>query len=221
MALQLDYMWAFLATVEGDCFTCGYVPSNRVSDGKGRNYVGRIIPAATKYPDYISTGEPSDYTAMGASGVTIATGCDLGQTDTDTLHAYGLPSGIINQLRPYIGLRKADALRKLADMPLVIAHDTAALLDECVHAGYLQRYVEPAYNRASSVKFADLPRQAQAVVFSVCFQKGCGGVRRDWPNTWKHLTTQNWPAAAAELQSGFSQYVGRRRAEGELLKELC
>ena len=221
MALQLDYMWEFLATVEGDCFTCGYVPSNRVSDGKGRNYVGRIIPAATKYPKYISTGEPSEYTAMGASGVTIATGCDLGQTDTDTLHAYGLPSGIINQLRPYIGLRKSDALRKLADMPLVIAPDTAALLDECVHAGYLQKYVEPAYNRASSVKFADLPKQAQAVVFSVCFQKGCGGVRRDWPNTWKYLTTQNWPAAAAELQNGFSEYVGRRRDEAALLRELC
>ena len=100
-------------------------------------------------------------------------------------------------------------------------HDTAALLDECVHAGYLQKYVEPAYNRASSVKFADLPKQAQAVVFSVCFQKGCGGVRRDWPNTWQHLTTQNWPAAAAELQNGFSQYVGRRRDEAALLRELC
>lgn len=221
MGLQLDYMWAFLATVEGDCFTCGYVPSTRVSDGKGRNYVGRIVPAASKYPDFISTGEPSEYTAMGASGVTIATGCDLGQTDTDTLHAYVLPSGIINQLRPYIGLRRADALRKLADMPLFIAPDTAALLDECVHAGYLQRYVEPAYNRASSVKFADLPRQAQSVVFSVCFQKGCGGVRRDWPYTWKLLITQNWPAAADELQNGFSEYVGRRRAEGALLRELC
>ena len=158
---------------------------------------------------------------MGASGVTIATGCDLGQTDTDTLHTYGLPSSIINQLRPYIGLRKSDALRKLADMPLVIAHDTAALLDECVHAGYLQKYVEPAYNRASSVKFADLPKQAQAVVFSVCFQKGCGGVRRDWPKVWQYLTTQNWPAAAAELQNGFYQYVCRRRAEGALLRELC
>lgn len=37
-------------------------------------------------------------------------------------------------VRPYIGLRKADALRKLADMP-AIAPDTAALSDECVHAG--------------------------------------------------------------------------------------
>ena len=221
MALQLDYMWDFLATVEGDCFTCGYVPSNRVSDGKGRNYVGRIIPAASKYPDYISTGEPSEYTAMGASGVTIATGCDLGQTDTDTLHAYGLPAGIINQLRPYIGLRKSDALRKLADMPLVIAHDTAAKLDECVHTGYLRRYVAPAYQKAAGISFDALPKQAQAVVFSVCFQKGCGGVRRDWPKVWQYLTTQNWPAAAAELQNGFSDYVGRRRAEGALLKELC
>lgn len=94
MALQLDYMWEFLATVEGDCFTCGYVPSNRVSDGKGRNYVGRIIPAASKYPKYISTGEPSEYTAMGASGVTIATGCDLGQTDAPPAQPRPNPSPI-------------------------------------------------------------------------------------------------------------------------------
>ncbi len=106
-------------------------------------------------------------------------------------------------------------------MPIVIAPDTAALLDECVHAGYLQKYVEPAYNRASSVKFADLPKQAQAVVFSVCFQKGCGGVRRDWKNTWGYLIAQNWCAASKELRTGFSQYELRRRIEGELLQELC
>lgn len=205
MARHLDYINDFLNRqgVEGPRQLRGYIPA------RPGNFYGN------------ANQSPDAYKVIGVSGVTIATGCDLGQTDTDTLHAYGLPSGIINQLRPYIGLRKSDALRKLADMPLVIAQDTAALLDECVHAGYLQRYVEPAYNRASSVKFADLPKQAQAVVFSVCFQKGCGGVRRDWKNTWGYLTTQNWCAASKELRTGFTQYKLRRRIEGDLLQELC
>lgn len=205
MPVNIEYINTFLNRdgAEGPRVTVGYIPA------RPGNFYGR--------PNQC----PDAYTAIGASGVTIATGCDLGQTDTDTLHAYGLPSGIINQLRPYIGLRKSDALRKLADMPLVIAHDTAALLDECVHAGYLQKYVEPAYNRASSIKFPDLPKQAQAVVFSVCFQKGCGGVRRDWPKLWGYLITQNWRAASNELRTGFTQYQYRRSTEGELLRELC
>lgn len=222
MALQLDYMWAFLATVEGACVTCGYVPSHKRSNGVGRNYVGRIMPSASSYPEYVSAGDPRDYIAMGASGVTIATGCDLGQTNATELRGYGVPGAILGQLWPYFGLRRDDALAKLYALPLVVAPETAALLDECIHAGYLKRYVIPAYDRASSVPFADLPKQAQAVVFSVCFQKGCGGVRRDWPKTWGYLTSQDWTAASRELRTGFAaEYAGRRRAEGELLREVC
>ena len=205
MPVNIEYINTFLNRdgAEGPRVTVGYIPA------RPGNFYGR------------PNQRPDAYTAIGASGVTIATGCDLGQTDVPTLQGYNLPDAIINQLRPYIGLKTSAAISKLSALPLTISADTAATMDERIHGGYLIRYVAPAYNKASEIMFGDLPDQAQAVVFSVCFQKGCGGVRRDWPKLWGYLITQNWCAASNELRTGFTQYQYRRRTEGELLRELC
>lgn len=202
---QLDYINDFLNRqgVEGPRQLRGYIPA------RPGNFYGN------------ANQRPDTYTVIGVSGVTIATGCDLGQTDAATLQSYGLPLAIVNQLRPYLGQKSAAAIAKLSALPLTIAADTAALLDECVHAGYLQRYVAPAYKKASGADFDTLPKQAQAVVFSVCYQKGCGGVRRDWPKLWGYLVAQDWCAASKELRTGFTLYKLRRRIEGDLLQELC
>ena len=217
---DIEYISDFLTRVEGPRQRRGYVPSIRLSDGKGRNYIGPAgtDPLGVQFP---ATGNPAGFEAMGASGVTIATGCDLGQTDVATLRAYGLPDAIINSLTPYIGLKTSRAIAKLAQLPLAVSPDAAAEIDHCVHRGYLDRFVRPAYEKAAGVSFDSLPKQAQAVIFSCCFQKGCGGVRRDWPKLWGYLTRQDWSGAAHELKYGFTQYAGRRRIEGELLGEIA
>ena len=214
------YISDFLTKVEGPRQMRGYVPCNRISDGKGKNYIG---PAGTPADgvQFPATGQPGAFRAMGASGVTIATGCDLGQTDIATLRAYGLAGSLILLFSPYIGLKKSAALQKFFSKPLRISRLDAEATDLAVHGGYLARYVRPAYDKASRVPFDDLPAQAQAVIFSCCFQKGCTGVRRDWPKPWQYLTTQNWCKAADELLHGFRQYAQRRAIEGRLLKELC
>lgn len=204
--INIKYISNFLTRVEGPRQTQGYVPCF-VNGGGTANYRG--------------AGDPARYTAMGVSGVTIATGCDLGQTDVDTLRAYGVyETALMKKLLPYIGLKKSAALQKLHRSPLEITMAQAEALDHAVHGGYLRKYVIPAYDKASAVRFANLPDQAQAVVMSACFQKGCGGVRRDWPKTWRALTNQDWKMAAWELQHGFTQYKGRRTIEGKLLEEL-
>lgn len=217
---DIAYISDFLIRVEGPRQRRGYVPSRRRLDGKGRNYIGPngTDPLGAQFP---STGDPAAFVAMGASGVTIATGCDLGQTDASTLRGYGLDEAVIRQFTPYLGLKKSSALNKLFAAPLAISKADATATDHAVHAGYLDRYVRPAYDRASAVPFSELPKQAQAVIFSCCFQKGCTGVRRDWPKTWGYFITQNWCAAANELLHGFRQYAQRRAIEGRLLKELC
>lgn len=203
MPADILYISKFLNTpgVEGPQQLCGYAP------GKPGNFTGR-------------NQDPSLYTAIAASGVTIATGCDLGQTNADTMLGYGLDRGVVNSLRPYFGLKRQDAICKLSSLPLTIAKHTADAIDHAVHGGYL-RYVVAAYDRESSVPFADLPKQAQAVIFSLCFQKGCTGVRTDWPKVWGHLVLQDWPRAVHELETGFSQYKLRRSIEGKLLREVC
>lgn len=218
--IEIAYITNFLSKVEGPRQRRGYIPANRVSDGKGKNYIGpNGTPAdGVQFP---ATGQPTAFTAMGASGVTIATGCDLGQTDEASLKGYGLLNIDIAPLKPYLGLKKAAALKKLYQAPLLVSPQCAEAIDHALHGGYLKRYVEPTYNKSSKIPFADLPPQAQAVIFSVIYQKGATGVPRDWPKTWKYLTTQNWCAGANELKNGFKQYVGRRRIEGNLLAELC
>lgn len=216
----MAYITDFLTKVEGPRQVRGYVPCNRISDGKGRNYIGAagVPPCGVQYP---ATGDPSGFRAMGASGVTVATGCDLGQTDISTLCGYGLTDeGLLRKLDPYIGLKKSAALQRLFLLPLLLTVTEASSLDLAVHGGYLARYVRPAYDKASRVAFDDLPKEAQAVIFSCCYQKGCGGVRRDWPKLWSYLTRQNWARASNELCHGFRQYAGRRKLEGQLLEPL-
>lgn len=204
--INIKYISDFLTKVEGPRQTRGYVPCY-LKTGGSANYRGDRVP--------------DNYTAMGASGVTIATGCDLGQTDLNTLRGYGLKDeALLTKLGRYIGKKRDAALRVLYAYPLTITTEQAEALDHAVHGGYLKRYVIPAYDSASAVEFAALPDQAQAAIMSVCFQKGCGGVRRDWPKTWKYLTTQDWRMAAQELRTGFTQYKGRRTIEGNLLAEL-
>lgn len=158
---------------------------------------------------------------MGASGVTIATGCDLGQTDAATLAGYGLAADIIGRFSFYFGKRKASAITALHERQLVISEAEAMACDRAVHEGYLNRYTRPAFEKASGVAFDKQPPEAQAVIMSVCFQKGCGGVARDWPILWGHLCRRNWKAASRELLTGFSQYKSRRRLEGKLLERIA
>lgn len=209
MPIDLQYISGFLFTVEGPCQTVGYIPCNKVGGGTA-NYKG--------------AGDPEQFRAMGVSGVTIATGCDLGQTTLDTLTGYGLDEGIAHQLVPYIGLKQGAALRILHELPLTVAVDTAHAIDRAVHAGYLHRYVIPTYDNFSPKHtFADLPKQAQAVIMSLCFQLGCGGVKRRSPNTWAALMRGDWADASMRLCSArlWEGYQGRRGQEGALLKGVA
>lgn len=209
MPIELRYISDFLSTVEGPCQTVGYIPCNKVGGGTA-NYKGK--------------GDPELYRAMGVSGVTIATGCDLGQTTLDTLTGYGLDSGIAHALVPYIGLKQDAALRKLHELPLTVSLDSAYAIDRAVHAGYLSRYVIPAYDNFSPKhNCVDLPKQAQAVIMSLCFQLGCGGLKRRAPKTWAALCRGDWADASERLcnASLWEGYQGRRRQEGLLLKEVA
>lgn len=199
--IAMDKIVEFLWEVEGKRKLVGYVPC----------YEG----------NYNGSRKPDGYTPMGASGVTIGTGVDLGQTDAVELRGYGLGARAVQIYEPYLGRRRVAALDALYKRPLQVSESVAIETDQAVHGGYLRTYVIPAYDKASPVPFKELPWQAQAVVMSLCYQKGCGGVRRDWPKTWKYLTTQDWCKASHELQYGFTQYVGRRRKEGKLVEQLC
>lgn len=209
MPINIVYISDFLNRpyVEGARQLVGYIPSRKKSGGTA-NYKG--------------VGDPADYVAMGASGVTIATGVDLGQTDAATLAGYGLPSGIINPLVPYLGLKRASALAKLHALPLTVSPDIAEALDHAVHGGYLHTVIRRWSADAPRTRFENLPKQVQAVVFSLCYQLGCSGARKRAGQVMTALLRNDFASAACFLcQRALWEYPNRRKVEGELLKEVC
>lgn len=201
---NMEYITDFLKRVEGN-FTRLYIPCYKKSGGTA---------------NYFGGANPGNYQAMGASGCTVGVGCDLGQTSEAELLGYGLDPAVAAIFGPYYGLKKDAAIRALYAAPLTVSTTVADALSRAVHTGYLNKYVRPAYDKEAKIKFDKLPKQAQAVVMSVCYQKGVGGVKRDWPRTWRFLVGGDWGRAASELKFGFAQYLGRRRIEGQLLEEL-
>lgn len=217
MPIQVNF--DFLSRVEGERQTRGYIPcwcltrdGLRIPKGstfKSANYYGR--------PDQ----EPGLYRVMGVSGVTIATGCDLGQTTMAVLQGYGLPQAVCSKLLRYIGLKEDAAIRALHDAPLNVTPEDAAAIDRAVHSGYLHRYVVPCYNKSDPRQpFENIPEAAQTVIMSLVYQLGCAGVKRRGPKTWQALLDGNWEDAGKKLCTQWGEsYPQRRKIEGQYLLE--
>lgn len=197
--------WKFLESVEGTLTAVGYIPCHK-KDGSG----------SANYRGY---GDPDRYKAMGASGVTIGVGVDLGQQTMPVLEKWNVPPQIVAKVSRYVGKKKADALRELHAAPLVLTEDEARTLTLCEHEGYL-RSVERDWDLHSPLEWDGVPWQAQAVFFSLCYQLGITGAHRQGPVTLAALFRGDYARAARALKdsSGWKGYQSRRRKEGELLE---
>lgn len=210
MAYDCKQDTLFLGEVEG-FFERGYIPCWIAGTGK------------KKSKNYFGIGSPDGVVPMYSSGVTVGIGCDLGQTTEAYLDEYGVNRKlVVEYLRPYIGLKKTAAAEMLHRKELTLSYADAMALSEAVHAGYIERFVIPGYNRDAKISFALLPKPAQICIVSMCYQKGVGGVRRDFKNTWAALCRCDWKDAYNRLTNAslWSAFQGRRKQEGELLKPL-
>lgn len=213
------YVHAFFGKVEGFMLR-GYIPSWYAGTDRKKSL------------NYFGEQAPSKIEPMYSSGVTAGSGCDFGQTTMDYLYEYGLDEnavafGVYRDLAslfsPYIGKKKMAAVEALHKLPLTLTENEARALTDTVETGYITKFVIPGYNRdAVKTKFENLPSAAQACIASMCYQKGVGGVRRDFTNTWKALCRCDWQDAYNRLvnKSLWSDFKSRRSQEGELLKEV-
>lgn len=154
------------------------------------------------------------------SGVTIATGFDLGQRNESDLRSLGLDARVITAFKPYLGIKGAEAAALLKKIPLSISTIYARDIDLKVKAEHIRR-VRYNYDSASgsTVRFNDLPSPAQTVIISVSFQYGPELMVRT-PRFWKAVTTQNWKEATETLRSFNDKYSTRRRREAALLESI-
>ena len=158
---------------------------------------------------------------LGVSGVTVGTGVDLGQQTADRLLHMGVPHAVVDKFAPYLGLKKTAAQDALRTLPLILSPAEVESLDQAVISRYT-RDIAARYDRdAPAATFANLPKEAQAVIVSILYQRGLNSPSK-FPNVWKALLRGDWKDAAARLCNPalWDGYQTRRKGEGEILKQI-
>ncbi len=155
------------------------------------------------------------------SGVTIATGVDLGQRTPQEIDALEIPGPLKDRLRPFATLKRGAAVAALDETPLLISRDEASQLDRAVKSEALAglRAVYDAAIAPDCPCFDDLPGPAQTTIASVAFQYGTDLPRRT-PRFWRAVTAQDWLAAVSELRDFQDRFAKRRNREADLIETL-
>ncbi len=152
------------------------------------------------------------------SGVTIGTGFDLGARNLADLNNLGLSSSLIDKFKPYLGLKKSNAVKKLDDIPLSITSSEAEVLEEKVKVSETNKIITYFDQSESTVKFKCLPAQAQTVIAFVSYQYGY--LPRRTAKFWATAITQDWQKMYEILNDFHDKYKTRRQKEAKLIEEL-
>lgn len=154
------------------------------------------------------------------SGVTVATGFDLGARNEDDLRRLGIQGSLLKKLLPYLGLKKQDAATALKKSPLSISAAECLQIDNVVKTHYLTQLAKRYNNAISSgaVKFEDLKPEFQTVVTSVSFQHGLE-LSRSAPKFWASIVAQDWKRAINILRDFQDQHPTRRNKEADLMEK--
>ena len=148
------------------------------------------------------------------SGVTIATGVDLGQFQES--HLDPLLGALRAKLDPYIGLKQQDAVTALAKAPLTVTQAEADALDDIFH-NVVMGPVEARYYMSTAKQFSSLPDAVQTVVASVAYQYGPLWVHT--PKFWATVVHSSWYGMASVLDNFGDDYKTRREAEAAYLRK--
>ena len=142
------------------------------------------------------------------SGVTIATGFDLGARRASDLA--GLPKAIIDKLTPYLGIKGAAAQDVAKNLSITDAQ--AKKIDEFSKNEAVTR-LKAKWQAATGESFDSLPKHKATVVASVAFQYG--DLESKAPNFWRQVTSDDWNAAEKNLRNFGDNYGTRRNLEAD------
>ena len=158
------------------------------------------------------------------SGVTVATGVDLGQRSPADIDRLLIPEELKSTLKRYATKKGKEARAYLKSHPLILTKPEADAIDTVAResiAGSVRRYYDNAVTgRGELLIFEELPPEAQTVITSVAFQYG-PNLKRSTPRFWESVTSQDWEKAVEELKSFGDRYGSRRAMEARLLLEAA
>lgn len=146
------------------------------------------------------------------SGVTIATGFDLGQRDESDLQ--GLPISLIEKLKPFLGVKGAKADQVASN--LTISDSEGRIIDEFSKGEATDR-LAAKWKAATGQDFSELPKSKATTLASVAFQYG--DLESRTPNFWNQTTSGDWDAATDNLRNFGDRYGSRRTREANYLME--
>lgn len=152
------------------------------------------------------------------SGVTIATGFDLGQrSDSDLAAMLPEHNALVDKLAPYCLLKRQQAVAALARMPLHITSEEAKAIDSAVKQ-QLIAMLQQRYNLAAPRLFTELPEAMQTVIASVAFQYG--DLARRCPKFWLTAVNADSLGMVNELKNFGDRYPTRRNREANYLNKF-
>ncbi len=165
---------------------------------------------------------------VGRSGVTIATGFDVGQWSAGDLAKLPISEGLRAKLRPFVAPlvgRLAGVklhARKGLEITQAEANELDAAVPKKVLADFVGAYEKERRRSGGTIPFADLPDEICTAMFSFAYQYGAdwGPAKKgtaDFAQAyWTHITSQDWVKAMAVLRS-YSEHRLRRQHEAELI----
>ena len=200
--------WDFISGKEGKAWTQGYVPTSM------GQYLGTEKYDATKHG-----------AVLGKSGVTIATGFDIGQHNEWDLKSLGLALPLRAKLKPFLLLKKLEATKKLEEKSgLAIDADEAKQIDTAEKRKVI-KHLQTRYNLKSAEKkktlqFQQLPSEIQTAIASFAFNFGDNLDNEKEPakTFWALVTDQDFEAAATLLEKQ-TFLAKRRKAEAALMRK--
>lgn len=160
---------------------------------------------------------PRDSTGniLGASGVTIGGGVDLGQWTPDQLIRMGVDQQVVDKLRPYIGLKKDKAYSFLRKHPLSLPRSETEHITDRVKS-HIADGVAKQYKKDSQIDWNTIQPEFKTVITSVLFQYGTDRVGERLPKFWNAVTAGKWEKAYEELRSFGDKYQTRRNNEADM-----
>jgi hypothetical protein len=162
------------------------------------------------------------------SGLTIATGYDLGQVDARELGSVGLDAATLAKLTPYTSMpfrnytraELLDYISRTIGAPVPdIPKAQADLLDKSSHGKHLSIAIN-IWDRAKSSlvpAYRSLPTPWQTVLLSRFFHAGTISRLRRYSRFWTNATAGEWATAIAALRTSDPGFAGRLAEEADYL----
>ena len=163
---------------------------------------------------------------LGQSGITFATGFDVGQHSEKEIKSYGFPKALEEKLLPFAGIKKERAKELL---PLardtILTKEEANRVDLVIKGGHLKAAIKSwnANRLENTPLFKDLSSAQQTILLSRTFHQG-----PDMPNTpiaknfYESAINNNWIKSEKYLKNykvTDAYYINRVNKEANFLQQ--